>query len=214
MQRLMLVGLIALGTLISCTSTQAEDPSAKTVQSMERLQKELRNSKVDINSAVAILNQLGSENTQLTQQFKSLTTKITLLEDKAKIVRGMRQDMDKAEEEFLAQWGAKLNRIASDDLREQATDRRDETKAMFDELQERCDTARGTFDPWIRQLNDVRKFLEPDLSQSAVSSLGDVIKSINEGAPKLQSEIDSIDEQITKVVNSIAATKEAAGEPS
>ena len=159
MQRVLPVVLVSLATLVGCRTTEVADPSASTVTSMEQFQSELGGSKIAVNSTVAVLNQLGSDDTKLVQQFKSLTRNITGLEEKAKIVRGMRQDMDAHEEVFMKEWKGKLMRIANDDLRQQATDRRDETKTMFDELEVLCDTARQTFDPWIRELNDVRTYL-------------------------------------------------------
>ena len=211
MQRLLLVGFIALATLSACRSTKAPDPSASTVASMEQLQSELSRAKVDVNSTVAILNQLTSKDTDLQKQFKSLQASIKTLETKSQLVHGMRQSMDKQEAAFLEEWKGKLMRVANDDLRQQLTERRDATKAMFDELEKRCDTARATFDPWILQLNDVRKYLDANLSPSALESLSDTFDSINEGAPKLVSEIDAINEQITMVTKSIDATKAAAG---
>ena len=71
----------------------------------------------------------------------------------------------------FAAWDTQLDRLQSEESRELAAERRSNTAATYDAIQERIGKLREQWQPFITDLRDIRQYLKGDLSPKGLATM-------------------------------------------
>jgi hypothetical protein len=175
--------------------------AAAVAPSSAAFRQELTASSQQIDRVLASLNVLADPGTQdLRAAYNDYSDQLARMNGHADQLKREADAMRASQKEYFAAWEQKVAQIDNPTIRAAADARR----ARIRDSQERiaADTldARDAYGPFMRDLQDVRKFLGSDLSKQNTSLLGDVqTKARGSGATvksKLSAiiaELDSID---------------------
>lgn len=189
--------------LSSCAST-GTDKASYTVSAMEAIQTQLGKGVQDVDTVVQRMNDLAEAGGNMSQEYQAYSNAVDSMQDQADRIRGLRQDMDAREAAFMKDWETRLTQIQNADIRQRASDRRDQAVQRFDGLESKADAARDVFQPWMKDLTDIRTYLQNDLNPTGVESLGDVFDRINDGADTIKEQVAGLVTELETMIDAIA----------
>ena len=190
--------------LSGCAST-GTDKAAYTATAMREVQTELGKGVQDVDAVVQSMNQLAEAGGNMSQEYQAYSRAVDTMEDQAERIRGLRTDMEAREAAFMQDWDNRLTQIRDADLRQRASERRDQAVQRFDELGTKADAARDVFQPWMQSLTDIRTYLQNDLNPTGVESLSDVFDSVNDGAEEIKEQVQGLVSELDTMITAIEA---------
>jgi hypothetical protein len=183
------------------SASGARSASAMGAPSAEVMRQNLFSGQQQIDKTLASLNRLTDPSTSdLRAAYDDYSTQLARMTDHSEKVSREANAMRKDRNAYFAQWESKVTEIDNPTIRASAEARRSKLRESHERITTLSGEARDAYVPFMRDLQDVRKFLGPDLSRQSVSLLGDVEKkaiasgaTVKEKLGAIIAELDAID---------------------
>ncbi len=185
--------------LCACQSTGVDQSNA-TASALKTISSELGKVPGDIDSAIGCLTALEDQQGDMRAEYASYSSAVTTLDSRAAHIRSLREDITRRKAEFMNSWVESSKKIEDADLRQRAEERRGKATELFDGLSKHADEIRAKFDPWMKELRDIRASLEHDLTADGVKTLSDVFGRVKKSGESLKGDIKSLIDNTEKVV--------------
>jgi predicted nucleic acid-binding Zn-ribbon protein len=189
-----LVPVIALGLLAGCGSSDTRQvnappppqesgreamaaPAASKLgaPSVADFKSNLIACKSQIDSTLAALADVTNPNTtDLRGAFDKYADQLARTEAQAQDVKTEATAMRTARQTYFARWEAKASEIDNPNIRASAEARRQRLRDAHERIITESEQLRDSYQPFMKDLQDIRKFLSADLSKQSVTMLGDV----------------------------------------
>jgi septal ring factor EnvC (AmiA/AmiB activator) len=169
----------------------------------------LRAGSAKIRSQVALtleeLNRLQVEGIELRPQFEKFTAELAKMEEQAKVARERAASMSEKGQAFFKAWEDQIKTIANEDIREQAQKRYDKRVKSYNKIAHAMVEARDDLNPFLSDLNDIKKLLDSELSAGSVKAAKKTIKEANfhgsdvtDSLKDVESELDRVSAELAK----------------
>ena len=151
--------------------------AAMGTTSAGQLRQDLVAGQQQIDRTLASLRKLTDPTTEdLRAAYDDYSSQIVRMNDHADKVRREADAMRNNRNAYFARWEDKVSEIDNPTIRASAEAKRQKLRESHEKIVTTSGQAREAYEPFIRDLQDVRKFLGGDLSRQSVSMLGDVQK--------------------------------------
>jgi ElaB/YqjD/DUF883 family membrane-anchored ribosome-binding protein len=135
---------------------------------------------------------LNSEASDPAKEYKNLAKQVDKTDSLVEKSRNATDKMLKTSENLFSQWSKAIDKIDSADLKAQATDRMNATRAQFDEIAASIQEGREIFDPFMVELNDQMTYMGFSLTPDTIAGLQDRAAALNVDAEALFVLVDEV----------------------
>ena len=187
-----LFSIITALTLLSGCSSSGTQNADKFDKKVGELQKRAVKGSAQIDKTLAAMNGLSSEDVDLPKQYKSFSEQVKKTESGMKDSQKQKVNMQKASNDQIKAWKKQINSFDSEDMKQRSQERLDKVMAQRDELKAITDEIDKNADPFISGLNDIKTYLDVDLSPSSVASIADLIESTNKSGQEVKTNLDKL----------------------
>jgi chromosome segregation ATPase len=178
-----------------------EDAVARTsgammqAPSVEQLKADLTQSKSEIDRLLGTLGMLTSPNTPpsaLRPTYDAYADQLARMTQRAEQMKREAEQMRDAQAAYFARWEAKAAQIDNPSVRASAEARKSRLRSAQDRITSASLAARDAYEPFMRDLQDVRKYLGAELTPTSVQMLGDVDKKATADGAVVKQRIDAV----------------------
>lgn len=113
--------------------------------------------------------------------------------------RDYAQKMKERGQDYFKDWEKSMKGVTNPALQQSATQRRDALKAQYDKIEAGIAQAKEDSSRFWKDLQDLDKYYANDLSDNAVSTTADLVKSTNDTGKKIQGYIDEVVKAVDEV---------------
>ena len=201
--------LVVIGLLVSVAPVAAQSKaSAKSVDSLNAVIKQLTKAKDQVKSAMDSLNALtAGGDANLKKNYDNFAKQVAGLNKTKQAASSRAEDMKARREAYLAEWQKKSQEVTNPDIQAHMQARAEEVKKTFEGMQPAADSLREAFPPFLSDLNDIQKLLSVDLSAAGVSSAAPIgQKAVANGNTIMQS-LDTMLTTLTGIRDQVAPGK-------
>jgi Protein of unknown function (DUF2959) len=182
-------------------SAQGASSALGGATSSRALRQDLVAGQQQIDRTLASLRTLSNPSTtDLRAAYDDYSTQLVRMTDHAEKLKREADAMRASRNEYFAQWEEKVSAIDNPTIRATAEARRNKLRESHERIATEAGQARDAYESFMRDLQDVRKFLGGDLSKQSVSMLGDVQRkaagsggTVKEKLDVIIAELDAID---------------------
>jgi chromosome segregation ATPase len=125
-------------------------------------------------------------------ELKSMDKQIQKTKDYAK-------SMKERGQAYFKEWEKSTSQVTNPALQANATQRREELKAQYDKIEASIQEAKVDSSKFWKDLQDLQKYYAADLSDNAVATSADLVKTTTEDGKKIQGYIDKVVEAVDQV---------------
>ncbi len=199
-----LIGLLAAAAPVAAQSKA----SAKSVDSLNAVLKELQKGRAQVQSAMDSLGALSSGgDANLKKNYDNYTKQVSALNKTKETASARAEDMKVRREAYLAEWQKKSQEVTDPEIQAHMQARAEEVKKVFEGMQPAAQAIRETFPPFLAKLNDIQKLLSVDLSAAGVASAAPIgQKAVQDGTTITQS-LDTMITTLTGIRDQVAPPK-------
>jgi hypothetical protein len=175
---------------------------------LDTFKAELTDKKAQIDGALATLNKLTDPRTPASELRGTYDTYADQLARITQHSQQMKQEAERMRDEraaYFARWEDKAAEIDNPSIRASAEARKNRLRAAHDRITTAALAARDSYDPLMRDLQDVRKFLATELSPATTAMLGDVGKKANADGANVKQKIDAVIAELDAVTSGTGA---------
>ena len=198
MKKTVAIGALALAFTAGAHAQQGHKETDRLIKRAEDTMKDLETATAQLHKTMDYYNAImkgGSGDTR--KLYKDLTKAIEESQKRAETVGQRVEAMEAEAHAFFGEWTQSLQQITNEDLKKRSQDRLNETRVEFGEILSAGRRASAVFEPFMGALHDQVVYLGYDLNASAVASLAEDAKKLNERADELFASIADI-QKITR----------------
>jgi hypothetical protein len=167
--------------------------AAKQAVTPEQLRKNLVAGKDQVDRTLQSLSQLTDPNTgDLQTAYKNYGTQVDRMKQHAAQTKVDADAMRQTREAYFAKWDQRISQTDNPTIRAEAEATRARLRSGQDKLIADSALAKEAYDPFITDLEDVRKFLANDVTKDAISVLSPTAKKAQENGKLLKQRIDTL----------------------
>ncbi len=204
-----LVALVALA-LAPTPAGFAADSGEQAQQTKARID-EARTEIAKIRNQIALtleeLNRLQKPSVELWPQLEKYAAELAKMEEQAKLARERALTMGEKGKAYFQAWEDQINSIASQDIRKQAQERYNKRLKSYGRIVTAMTEARDEMNPYMSDLNDIKKLLDSELSQESVKSAKATIKSANWHGADVVDSLKDVETELDRVSAELAKYK-------
>jgi len=194
------------GTLLvfACQSTPKGTGTANELTAMSA---ELREASTTMAGVVKTLNAVAKPGADMAKAFSSFEDAADRMTSQESRIRSLRASVETKKTDYLNTWQENIKAINDATLRQRAEQRRDDVVKRLQALGKQGEGLRASYDKWMTDVADVRKYLKTDLNPGGVESAADIIQRVNQGAASLEKGVGDLAGELDKISDAIAAAK-------
>src|SRR6185436_18295468 len=129
------------------------------------------------------------------------------MQAQAKIARDRADSMKKNGQASFAAWEQEVEAINNADIRKEAQKRYTKRKKSYDKILKALEEAREELVPFMSDLNDIRKLLESELTESTVSATKSTIRSADWHGEDVRDSLTDVEKEIDRVTADLGKYK-------
>jgi hypothetical protein len=115
--------------------------------------------------------------------------------------------------EYLESWNHEISTMSFEAIRERSEARKNDVSQHFDTVNRRYAEARSTVEPLIDYLNDIRRALSADLTQSGLQNVKPIVLNANANARKVQDALGRLSTELAATSASMSSVTYQAAMP-
>lgn len=199
----------AILLMFAACATSAPDRAAKTASSLDVMQQNSSKARAQIDTVLSSLDtMLDAPAERLRETYDRYDKDVKKMNEYADAIRENDRDLRKNGNTYLAQWQRDASDVSDPELRAIAEQRRDQTARNTENMRATLTSAAGSFEAFLRDVNDIQKVIGNDLTptgQASVKQTAVAQSAQNEGA-RVKSSIYDAEQAIDRLRSQITPT--------
>ena len=191
------VGLVALA--VAGCATRGYDRTTSMADSMAKQTAGMQAAKPQVDEMLASLDSLVRAEGDMKPAFKKFSDTIGDTEKMAAKARKSAQSIRDQEAEYFAAWQQEAAAITNPELKAATQARQAEVKNTLGELGASGKKAGDAYDPFIKDMKDIRTYLSNDLTQGGVKRIEPTIQKARQSGTALQKALDDFNQVSQRV---------------
>jgi len=197
--------------LTGCGTTAGYKQADKTGASIAQFRDEIGKAKLAVDDTVKSLGQVAvTANTNPRDAFKQFSKSLENLEATSAKAKKRAADMKAQGQTYFANWEKELAQLNNPEIKNLAVQQRTKLQATFDSIRTVAEPLKAHFDPWLSDMQDLRKYLSNDLTISGVDAAKPLFAKTQTEGFEVQKSMDALVAEL----NTVAATLTPANVPS
>lgn len=175
-------------------------PSAVDAAPMHEFQAALVQNQKQIDSTLAALTALTDPaQPDLRGAFSQYRDQLARLRQQSEAIKREADNMRAAREKYFGAWEERLDEIDSPTIRASAEGRRKRLRDAHEQIATASGAARDAYAPFMKDLEEIRKYLETELTAASVADLQDASAKVRASGTVVRGKIDVILQVLNKV---------------
>jgi hypothetical protein len=146
-----------------------------------------------IDSTLASLNALTDPNQQdLRGAYDKYADNLARMQQHAEGMKREAESMRNSRDTYFAAWEEKATEIDNPTIRASAEARRKRLRDGQEQISTATGEAKDAYVPFMKDLQDIKKYLATDLSKSSVADLGDAAKKVQADGQAVKAKLDAV----------------------
>jgi hypothetical protein len=146
-----------------------------------------------IDRTLASLAEVTDPNQQdLRGAFDRYCDNLARMREQSDVVHREADEMRASRDQYFAKWEQRVTEIDNPTIRASAEARRKRLRDAHEQIVTASSEAKDAYVPFMKDLEDIRKYLANDLSKSAIGDLGDAVKKVQADGQAVKGKIASI----------------------
>lgn len=202
-----IISLSVALTLLPASISRAQDTPDKAAAVKEKLQTVRANcAKGRRQVAVTIeeLARLTVPDVELRPQFEKFKAELVKMEEVASSARERADSMKAKGEQFFSDAEVQVAGIQNPDIRKAAEKRLGARKKSYGKVLSAMQEAKGEFQPFMSDLNDLKKMFDSELTTTSVKSAKDLIRQARWHGSDVADALDDVEKELDRVAAELA----------
>ncbi len=187
----------AMQAMSGCAATAGAgyERAGSTSESLTTVREEIADAKPVVAEVTSNLEDIANRPAaDLKPQFEAFTASLREAERREQRINRRIETSQNRREAYMERWQEDIDEISSQNLRDRALGRMNDTRDKFDALDAKLDVMQQDYKELLEQFNDLRRFLSSDLTIAGISTIRTDVEEIRELEGQLQ---DAMDDAIT-----------------
>jgi len=185
-------GLAVLGVMMTgCSSPQAVKSADSAGSSLQSLADSLEKGRVQVAKVMTALNEVVVAAADPKKPYGNFSSEVASLDKIAADSRARAEKMKATLKEHYALWDQELAAIANPDLKQQSLARKAEVTKAFEDIKESFSQVSLSFRPYLKNLQDLDRYLATDLSAGGIAGAGNMINGLKTESVNVQRDIQA-----------------------
>jgi len=199
----------AILLLFVACATSAPDRAAKAASSLEVMQQNSSKARAQIDSVLSSLDALlDAPAERLRETYDRYDSNVKKMNEYADAIRENDRDLRSNGNTYLKQWQRDASDVSDPELRAIAEQRRDQTARSMESMRATLTSAAGSFEAFLRDVNDIKKVIGNDLTPTGQASVKQtaVAQSVHSEGERVKSSIYDAEQAIERFRSQITPT--------
>jgi hypothetical protein len=187
-------------------------PRAETIApgGLESFRSGLVEGQQQIDATLASLGELTDPNQQNTRAaYDKYCDNLARMNEHADTMKREADAMRAARDEYFNKWEAKSSEIDNPTIRASAEARRKRLRDAHERIVTTSGEVRDSYQPFMKDLQDIKKFLATDQSKGAIADLGDATRQVQANGAIVKEKIDAVIHTLDSVQSGAAGARPA-----
>lgn len=182
------VCLAVFSLAAGCSSTpQGMQQSAKTVDSLTKVQAEMEKVLAQVGATVISMQKLADKpQGDLTIAYNDYRKQVERLDLMARQVASRNQSLRARAKQYFTSWEKENAKIKSDQIRAVSSGRRAAAQASFDEMVAKVAEGKAAFTPMMDEFRDISLYLSNDLTSAGVTACKPLVDQATANSNKVK----------------------------
>jgi len=204
-----LSALLAFAVALASQSRAADtaERAAAAKGKMEALRAECAKVRNQALLTTESLKRLNVKGVELRPEFEKFKVELIEMEAQAKIARDRADSMKKNGQASFADWEKEVEAINNPDIRKEAQKRLAKRQKSYTKILNAMEEAKEELMPFMSDLNDIRKLLETELTESSVAATKGTIRSADSHGGDVRASLTDVEQEIDRVSAELAKYK-------
>lgn len=205
-----LVGIAAL--ILAQQPAWAQKTAEKTGEDRKQFRSSVLVIKGQIDTTLKALNGIGEAKDAKARSsaFKKYSDEIKSMEKQIDKTRDYAQQMRERGQAYFKEWEKTTKSVTNEALKASATERQATLKAQYQKIEESIAKAKDDSAKFWKNLQDIQKFYQADLSDNAMATSAELVKTTNADGKTIQGYIDEVVTAVDQVGAQIDKTQTAS----
>ncbi len=190
----------------SCSSPKAVQSADAAGSSLQSLTGSLEKGRAQVAKVMTALNELVAAAADPKKPYGKFSSEVASLDKIAADARERSDKMKATLKEHYALWDQELAAISNPDLKQQSITRKAEVTKAFEDIKESFVQVSLTFKPYLKNLQDLNRYLATDLSAKGIAGAGNMITGLKTESVTVQRDIQAAAAKITSLQTSMGKT--------
>lgn len=192
------VGIVLVMILCGCTST-GRGPTNRALKSLSTYQQELERNKEQIATVMQSIDDVVAADASTRERdFRRFVKAVSRTQSRSGKMDRRARRMQARGDTLFANWQQKFGDIEDSEIRERSAERRQQGVERHKQITEATQAAADGYDPFLRDLHDIRNALQNDLTPGGIATVSNVVERARVNAQKLQGKLDVVVELVRR----------------
>lgn len=193
----LVAGLACLALLSTgCSSPKAVKSADAAGSSLQSLAASLEKGRAQVAKVMTALNELVAAAADPKKACGNFSSEVASLDKIAADTRERAEKMKATLKEHYALWDQELAAISNPDLKQQSITRKAEVTKAFEDIKSSFNQVSLTFKPYLKNLQDLNRYLATDLSAKGIAGAGNMISGLKTESVTVQRDIQAAAKKI------------------
>jgi hypothetical protein len=177
----------------SSSSTPAARAGTNVPTGLDLYRNGLIESEQQIDKTLAALAELTDPNQQdIRGAYNKYCDQLARMKQHSDTLKREADAMRSSRDEYFGKWEAKSSEIENPTIRASAEARRKRLRDAHERIITTSADARDAYVPFMKDLGDIKKYLDNDLSKASIADLGDAAKKVQCDGAIVKEKIDAV----------------------
>lgn len=168
----------------------------RAITSLDSTRQQLVRADLEVNQALASMDQLAAEPRDLRQAYKVFTAEVADTSKQSQEARERADQMRDRWQEYIANWEKEADALSSEQLRAGATERRQTIRDNYSRVREVARETQSAYEPFLKQLREIQQALALDLTPGGVEAAKPAMETARQTGAQLKEQIDAFINEI------------------
>lgn len=147
----------------------------------------------------SLANLTDPRQADLTGAYNNYCDQLARMKEMSTTLKTEADAMRASRDAYFTKWDDKVTEIDNPTIRQSAEARRKRLRDAHEQIITTAGEAKDAYVPFMKDLDDVKKYLADDLSKSSIADIGDAVKSVQSNGVIVKNKIDAIVRTLNKV---------------
>lgn len=206
-QQLRMLGIVAVvAVLAGCSNMMPAKDGSKVVRSMEETHKYLGTAAEELQATNAALDRAGTA-TDLKAWYAEYSKSVAKLQKGAEHARDHWYSMKANNQAYVDAWEKEIGETSNPEIKETMEQRRQRVTERFESVRQIAEKVRDSYQPYVKDLQDIETALKVDLTAGGVKALEPSISKAKADGDVVMKNLDELGIALDKMSGRMSPKK-------
>lgn len=192
---------------VGCATHKSSARAAAVESRLDKTRKSLKQTETNINSAISNLNTMEQKGINLKKLYPNFVKNVKSITASAEKLKNNKEKFEDVFNERFESWRLSLNQINDEELHDKSRERMKEQMKEHQEFIEQFNKVETVMNPLVKDLTNIKQFLDIELSYGSVQTLSKHIRRAGKDATEVKEWIKTVTKEINDIIGTPVKAK-------